>query len=147
MSTEHESKDLRVTLVRPNGKVIYDNMSSDYEHFARNFSSLEEKCREKLILFHDAETVIYDGDDEVITKGKQTQFIPYNGVYVIARQYNGKTVMTILNGKRSDNSLKVERYAEIIGSTTSATDVITGQKVDLGSDIKLSQRQALILEF
>lgn len=29
---EHESKDLRVTLVRPNGKVIYDNMSSDYEH-------------------------------------------------------------------------------------------------------------------
>lgn len=85
--------------------------------------------------------------NEVITKGKQTQFIPYNGVYVIARQYNGKTVMTILNGKRSDNSLKVERYAEIIGSTTSATDVITGQKVDLGSDIKLSQRQALILEF
>ena len=55
--------------------------------------------------------------------------------------------MTILNGKRSDNSLKVEGYAEIIGSTTSATDVITGQKVDLGSDIKLSQRQALILEF
>ena len=85
--------------------------------------------------------------NEVITKGKQTQFIPYNGVYVIARQYNGKTVMTILNGKRSDNSLKVERYAEIIGSTTSATDVITGQKVDLRSDIKLSQRQALILEF
>lgn len=85
--------------------------------------------------------------NEVITKGKQTQFIPYNGVYVIARQYNGKTVMTILNGKRSDNSLKVERYAEIIGSTTTATDVITGQKVDLGSDIKLSQRQALILEF
>lgn len=28
---EHESKDLRVTLVRPNGKVIYDNMSSDYD--------------------------------------------------------------------------------------------------------------------
>ena len=34
-----------------------------------NFSSMEEKCQEKLILFHDAETVIYDdGDDEVINK-------------------------------------------------------------------------------
>ena len=33
-----------------------------------NFSSMEEKCREKLILFHDAETVIYDGDDGVINK-------------------------------------------------------------------------------
>ena len=29
---------------------------------------MEEKCREKLILFHDAETVIYDCDDEVINK-------------------------------------------------------------------------------
>lgn len=38
---EHESKDLRVTLVRPNGKVIYDNMSSDYEHFA-NHAKREE---------------------------------------------------------------------------------------------------------
>jgi len=33
-----------------------------------NFSSKEEKCREKLILFHDAETIVYDGDDEMITK-------------------------------------------------------------------------------
>ena len=38
---EHESKDLRVTLVRPNGKVIYDNMSSDYDHFA-NHAKREE---------------------------------------------------------------------------------------------------------
>ena len=32
----HESKDLRVTLVRPDGKVVYDNMSKDYEHFANH---------------------------------------------------------------------------------------------------------------
>ena len=38
---EHESKDLRVTLVRPNGKVIYDNMSSDYDQFA-NHAKREE---------------------------------------------------------------------------------------------------------
>ena len=85
--------------------------------------------------------------NEVITKGKQTQFIPYNGIYVIARQYNGKTVMTILNGKRSDNSLKVERYAEIIGSTTSATDITTGKTISLSSDIELKPRAAMILEF
>lgn len=29
--------------------------------------------------------------NDVITNGSQTQFIPYNGVYVIARRYNGKT--------------------------------------------------------
>lgn len=85
--------------------------------------------------------------NEVITKGKQTQFIPYNGIYVIARQYNGKTVMTILNGKRSDNSLKVERYAEIIGRATSATDITTGNTISLSSDIELKPRAAMILEF
>ena len=33
-----------------------------------NFSSIEEKCREKLILFHDAETIVYNGDDETVSK-------------------------------------------------------------------------------
>ena len=85
--------------------------------------------------------------NEVITKGTQTQFIPYNGVYVVARQYNGKNVMTIINGKRSDNTLNVKRYAEIIGSHTTATDVITGKTVDLTKDIQLTQRESLIIEF
>ena len=44
---------------------VLTNLGSAHQE---NFSSLEEKCREKLILFHDAETVVYDGDDEVITK-------------------------------------------------------------------------------
>ena len=33
-----------------------------------NFSSMEEKCKEKLILFHDAPTAIYNADDETIKK-------------------------------------------------------------------------------
>ncbi|HBN46214.1 MAG TPA: bifunctional UDP-N-acetylmuramoyl-tripeptide:D-alanyl-D-alanine ligase/alanine racemase, partial [Prevotella sp.] len=32
-----------------------------------NFQSMEEKCREKLVLFHDAEVAVYDGDDELVT--------------------------------------------------------------------------------
>ena len=88
----------------------------------------------------------FPGND-VIIKGKQTQFIPYKGVYVIARQYNGKSVMTIINGTRSDNKLSVARYKEIIGSHTTAKDVITGASVDLTKDIPLTQRQSLIIEF
>lgn len=38
---QHENKDLRVTLILPNGKVIYDNMSKDYQHFA-NHAKREE---------------------------------------------------------------------------------------------------------
>ena len=38
---EHESKDLRVTLVLPDGKVVYDNMSKDYRHFANHAKRAE----------------------------------------------------------------------------------------------------------
>lgn len=38
---EHESKDLRVTLVLPNGKVVYDNMSRDYRHFTNHAKRAE----------------------------------------------------------------------------------------------------------
>ena len=37
-----------------------------------NFSTMEEKCREKLILFHDAETIVYNLDDKLIANAVDT---------------------------------------------------------------------------
>lgn len=85
--------------------------------------------------------------NEVITKGSQTQFITYKGVYVVARQYQGKSVMTVINGKREAAELDVKRYAEIIGETVKATDVTTGRHVSLNKNVKLRPRQTMILEF
>jgi glycosidase len=85
--------------------------------------------------------------NNVIIKGKQTQFIPWNGVYVIARQYNGKTSLTILNGKNEPAALEVSRYQEVINGKETARDIITGKNVNIGKDIKLRARQTLILEF
>lgn len=85
--------------------------------------------------------------NDVIIKGSQKQFIPWHGVYVIARVYNGKTVLTVLNGKRAKNKLEVGRYAEVIGTATEAHDVTTGQRIDLTKDVPLSQRQVMVLEF
>ena len=85
--------------------------------------------------------------NEVITKGSQTQFIPYKGIYVIARQYQDKTVLTILNGKRSQATMAVERYSEAIGNHTQAKDVLTGTTYQLSKDLVLQPRQVLVLEF
>ena len=85
--------------------------------------------------------------NDVIIKGKQTQFIPYKGIYVIARQYNGKTVLTILNGNRKQADMQLDRYAEVIGNTTAAKDVITGRTVKLDRKLSLKSRQTLILEY
>lgn len=85
--------------------------------------------------------------NKVITQGKQTQFCPYKGVYVVARQYHGKTVMTIINGKKEANELEVSRYAEIIGSHEKATDVTDGRTVLVNKNVRLRPRQTMILEF
>ena len=85
--------------------------------------------------------------NDLISKGKQTQFIPFKGIYVIARQYQGRTSLTILNGKRSEATMSVARYAEVIGKATTATDVISGRKIDLTHDITLQPREALVVEF
>ena len=83
----------------------------------------------------------------IITQGSQKQFIPYQGVYVICRQLNGKTVMNVLNGRRSAAELNVRRYAEVIGNHTSARDITTGTTIDLTRNVPLSERQTMILEF
>jgi glycosidase len=84
--------------------------------------------------------------NNVIIKGKQTQFIPWKGVYVIARQYNGKTSLTILNGKNAPATMEIARYQEVLNGAKTARNIITGKNVNIGKDIKLRARQTLILE-
>ena len=94
-------------------------------------------------------------NNPVITRGRQTQFIPYEGVYVIARravatpqhsQQRG-TVLTVLNGTTKPAVMHVKRYAEVIGQAKRARDVLTGRYYDLSHDVELKPRQSLVLEF
>ncbi len=94
-------------------------------------------------------------NNPVITRGSQTQFIPYEGVYVIARraaatpqhsQQRG-TVLTVLNGTTKPAVMHVKRYAEVIGQAKRARDVLTGRYYDLSRDVELKPRQSLVLEF
>ena len=85
--------------------------------------------------------------NDVIIKGKQTQFTPYNGIYVIARQYGGKTVLTVVNGTKKAAAMAVKRYAEVIGSNATAKDVLTGKTVSLSDDVQMAPREVMILEF
>ena len=86
-------------------------------------------------------------NNDVITKGKMIQFIPFKGIYVIARQYNGKTVLTILNGTSKPATLDVERYAEVIKGVAKVKDILTGRYYDLSKNFDLKARQSLILEY
>ena len=85
--------------------------------------------------------------NDVIIKGKMKQFIPYKGVYVIARQHAGRTALTVINGTTQPTTLEVKRYAEVIGQTVRAKDVPTGRYFDLSKDLPLKPRQTLVLEY
>ena len=85
--------------------------------------------------------------NRVITEGSQTQFIPFGGVYVIARQLYGRTVLTVLNGTSQPATMQVERYQEVIGQNVRGRDVLTGHYYDLTKNIELKPRQSLVLEF
>ena len=85
--------------------------------------------------------------NETIIRGMQKQFIPYNGIYVVARSWHRNNVVTILNGTSKPATLEIARYAELIVNQTAATDITTGRTVSLKKDIKLRPRQTMILEF
>ena len=85
--------------------------------------------------------------NQVVTRGTMTQFIPYNGIYVIARQYKGRTALTILNGTTKEAKMDVKRYEEVIGDVKRAKDILTGRYVDLSKDVTLKPRQSFILDY
>lgn len=85
--------------------------------------------------------------NETIINGYQTQFIPYNGIYVIARRWHRNTVLTILNGTSKPATMEVARYQEVIGKTGRVQDIPTGRYYDLSKNIELKPRQSLVLEY
>ena len=85
--------------------------------------------------------------NETIIRGMMKQFIPYNGIYVVARSWHRNNVVTILNGTSKPATLEIARYAELIENQTEAVDITTGRTVSLQKDIKLRPRQTMILEF
>ena len=85
--------------------------------------------------------------NDVIVNGTQTQFCPHNCVYVIARRHEGKTVMLMLNGLDKENKVDVKRYAELIGTTAEASNVLTGEKINLTTDIPIPTHGTLLIEF
>ncbi len=84
--------------------------------------------------------------NDVITQGRQTHFIPFNGIYVLARTLDKRRVLTIMNGTSKSATMPVARYAEVIGDAHEARDMLTGRTINLQNDIKLAPRATLVLE-
>ena len=71
-----------------------------------NFASIEQKCREKLILSHDAKVLVYCADDEVIRR--QVEQLDFKGELLAWTQENRDVAMKVTNVIKQPTETKVE---------------------------------------
>lgn len=85
-------------------------------------------------------------DKTVIHSGKLMQFTPIKNIYAYFRYDENDTVMVVFN--RGDEAAAVEtgRFAERIGNSRQAVDVITGETHDISESLTLGPRSVLLLE-
>lgn len=84
--------------------------------------------------------------NQVIGKGNLKHYSIQNGVYVYRREFNGKSVVVILNGTDDSKELDLTPYQEIL-PRENALDVLTGKNVNLSGKLCLDGRENLILNF
>lgn len=84
--------------------------------------------------------------NQVIGKGNLKHYSIQNGVYVYRREFNGKSVVVILNGTEDSKELDLAPYQEIL-PRENALDVLTGKNVNLSGKLCLDGRENLILNF
>ena len=84
--------------------------------------------------------------NQVIGKGSLKHYSIQNGVYVYQREFNGKSVVVIMNGTDDSKELDLAPYQEVL-PRENAFDVLTGKNVNLSGKLRLNGRESLILNF
>ena len=84
--------------------------------------------------------------NQVIGKGSLKHYSIQNGVYVYQREFNGKSVVVIMNGTDDSKELDLTLYQETL-PRENALDVLTGKNVNLSGKLRLDERENLILNF
>jgi glycosidase len=85
---------------------------------------------------------------EALKTGKLMQYVPEKGMYTYFRYTadHNKTVMVIVNNEDQAKTLETTRFAESIKNATSATNIITNQKINTLKTIAVPAKTTLVLE-
>jgi glycosidase len=84
--------------------------------------------------------------NDAITKGTMMHYEPKNGIYVYGRTKDNHTVMVILNSAITDQTVKMDRFTDIIGKYTTGKDVITAKTFQLNNSITIPAKGEYVLE-
>ena len=81
-----------------------------------NFRTMDEKCQEKLLLFHDAKTVIYNSDDEIVSRSMRRS--GFGGKKIAWSEEDPQATLYIKEVETKDN---ITRVAYVFNQTTEGT--------------------------
>lgn len=81
-----------------------------------------------------------------ITQGKTLHYVPHDGTYVYFRFTPSERVMVVINKREQASTLDLGRFRSGLQGATSATDVLSGQGVDLRMPLALPAGQSRILQ-
>jgi neopullulanase len=110
------------------------------------FTKEGRTAKENDVFNHASKLLNWRKNNPVAQFGKMTHFVPEDNIYVYFRYDEQKRVMIILNNNRQVKSLKTGRFSEMIYGYSLGTDVLTGKKLELGNEIQIEAKSALILE-
>ena len=108
ISRKGEMSALR-SIIQPTIAVL-TNLGAAHQE---NFESMEDKCREKAMLFHDAETLVYNADDEVVAK------------VMAERKYQGEKLYWSMHDSKAPMYIKA---AEKKATATTVTYIYKGEE-------------------
>lgn len=84
--------------------------------------------------------------NEVIAQGTLKHFSPRQGIYAYERKYGNQSVVVLLNGNNREQTIDLAPFQEIL-PRSSAYNVLTKEKNELGNELTLPSRGILILSF
>ncbi|MDY0779490.1 glycoside hydrolase family 13 protein [Tenacibaculum sp. IB213877] len=84
-------------------------------------------------------------NSKAIHDGKTIHFAPFMNTYFLFRVTNDETVMLILNKNDKPITIDLKRYAEMDLSGKQLKNIVTGESIIWGDDIKLDKKGCLLL--
>jgi glycosidase len=78
--------------------------------------------------------------------GRLVHFLPKNGLYVYFRFDEKQKIMIILNKNKTNTTLQLNRFEEMLKGTSSGKDILTAKEYMLKESIEVPANEPLILE-
>ncbi|MBV2129305.1 glycoside hydrolase family 13 protein [Rheinheimera sp. SM2107] len=81
-----------------------------------------------------------------IQNGKLLHFAPDRGTYTYFRYNDTQTVMVVINKQHEPVTLDLARFREVLPPVKTATEVISGQRIELDKQLTIPARGTLVLD-